>query len=82
MASEFISAYEMPQILEKAHMGGNTVISLIVDYCVFDGSGLDDFQTVNPPNEPLIAMTPANQGKTLVKLVTTIKNKLSTETME
>ncbi len=63
MASEFISDYELPQILEKARMGGTTIVSLIIDYCIFDSSGLDDFQTVNSPSEPLISMTPAEQGK-------------------
>lgn len=79
MASEFISDYELPQILEKARISGTTIVSLIVDYCSFEGSGLEDFQTANSPDKPLIAMAPAEQGKTFVDLATKIKNKLLTE---
>ena len=79
LASEFIKDFELPQILEKARTGGTTVVSLIVDYCSFEGSGLDEFQTANSPSNPLIAMTLAEQSKTLNDLATKIKNKLLTD---
>ena len=78
MASEFISDYELPQILERAGAGGTIVIPLIVDYCLFAGSGLDEYQSINSPDNPLIAMTVPEQGKTLLKLAQTIKKHLPT----
>lgn len=79
LASEFIRDYELPRLLEKASTGGTTIVSLIVDYCAFNGSGLSEFQSVNSPNQPLIAMSPAEQSKTLNELATKVSAKLLSE---
>ena len=78
LASEFIRDYERPMILERANKGGTHIVSLIIGYCQFEGSGLDGYQSINGPNKPLIAMTEAEQQKAMLDLATTIKLLLQT----
>ena len=79
LASEFISEYELPQLLSRAQVGGTTILPVIVAPSLFVGSGLDAFQTINPSSKPLISITVSEQEEILVKLATTIRNKLLAE---
>jgi TIR domain len=79
MASEFISEYELPQLLSRAESGGTTILPVIAAPSLFIGSGLDVFQAINSPSKPLISMTVSEQEEALVKLATTIRNKLLAE---
>lgn len=78
LGSEFISDYERPMILERADKGGTRIVSLITDYCQFKGSGLDEYQCINTPNKPLIAMTEAEQHKAMFDLAETVTELLQT----
>jgi hypothetical protein len=78
IASDFISEHELPQILSRAESGGTTILPIIVGPCLFDGSGLDVFQTVNPPNSPLAAMSSVEQEQILVDLALAIQKRLGT----
>jgi hypothetical protein len=79
MASEFISEYELPQLLSRAEAGGTTILPVNVAPSLFSGSGLDIFQAINPPTRPLISMTVPEQEETLVRLATTIRDRLLAE---
>jgi hypothetical protein len=79
LASEFISEYELPQLLSRAEVGGTAILPVNVSPCLFTGSGLDVFQAINPPNKPLTSMTISEQEETFVKLAMTIRNKLLSE---
>jgi hypothetical protein len=78
LASDFISEYELPQILSRAESGGTSILPVIVAPCLFDGSGLDVFQTINPPHSPLAAMASVEQEETLVNLAIAIQKRLGT----
>jgi transcriptional regulator with XRE-family HTH domain len=57
LASDFIVDNELPPLLEKAEAEGATIISVILKPCRFTReSGLARYQTVNPPDRPLISV--------------------------
>ena len=79
LASDFISEHELPKLLFHAKKGGTTILPLIVAPCLFEGSGVDIFQAVNPPEKPLVEMTASERERTLVKLAETISKRLAVE---
>jgi TIR domain-containing protein len=76
LASDFISKYELPTLLSHAETKGTRILSVILSHCLFDGSGLDVFQTVNSPSKPLKDMTRAGRDKTWVNLAKAIQESL------
>jgi hypothetical protein len=68
LASKFIVEYELPRLLEQAASGGTQIIPVLVSYCLFKSSRLSQFQAVNPPDRPLIAMGTAERDQTLMKV--------------
>ena len=79
IASDFISEHELPKLLLHAKRGGTTILPLIVAPCLFEGSGIDIFQAVNPPEKPLVEMSASERERTLVKLAETISKRLAVE---
>lgn len=79
LASDFIDEHELPKILSRAKTGGTTILPVIVSPCLFVGSGIDVFQSVNSPDSPLVEMVPAERERTLVKLAQVISQKLTAE---
>jgi len=79
LASDFIEEHELPKILSRAKTGGTTILPVIVSPCLFVGSGIDVFQSINSPDLPLVEMAPAERERTLVKLAQIISQKLTEE---
>ncbi len=79
LASDFISEHELPKLLLHAKRGGTTILPLIVAPCLFEGSGVDIFQSVNSPEKPLVEMSASERERTLVKLAETISKRLAVE---
>ncbi len=79
LASKFIVEHELPKLLQRAKSGGTTILPLIVSPCLFVGSGVDIFQSINAPDKPLIAMTSSERERTLVKLAEIISKELTGE---
>jgi TIR domain-containing protein len=76
LASSFILEFELPKVLQQAEFGGTAMHPIIVSHCLYESSRLKDFQSVNPPNKPLIAMSTAEQEQTLVSEALSIQNVL------
>jgi hypothetical protein len=79
LASDFIEEHELPKILSRAKTGGTTILPVIVSPCLFVGSGIDVFKSINSPDSPLIEMLPAERERTLVELARVISKKLTEE---
>ena len=79
LASDFIAEHELPQLLLRAKVGGTTVLPLIISPCMFVSSGMDEFQAVNSPENPLSRMAFYEREKLLVKIAEIISGKLSIE---
>ncbi len=56
LASDFIVDHEMEPLLQAAQQRGVEVISVVLGACSFGDSELSDFQSINPPSEPLNRM--------------------------
>lgn len=76
IASDFISEYELPTLLSRAKTEGTRILSVILSHCLFNRSGLEFFQTVNPPTKPLSEMTKGERDRVWVSLAKTIQASL------
>lgn len=67
LASKFIARYELPRLLKQARTGGTRIFLVIVSYSLFEDTPLGQFQAVNSPDRPLVAMGVAEREQTLMK---------------
>ena len=83
LASDFISANELPRLLSAAESEGAIILPLIVKPCRFQQTaGLSEFQAVNSPSEPLISMTESDSEQTFVMLANRISEIFALENVE
>jgi TIR domain len=69
LASDFIDKDELPPLLAAAEDKGTMILPLIIGPCRFSKiPSLSQFQALNPPSEPLISMSKADQEQTFVSL--------------
>src|SRR5262245_1049858 len=69
LASDFIAENELPPLLAAAEKDGLLILSLILRPSLFDETeSLFKYQSVNPPSEPLIKLSPGEQDECFVKL--------------
>ncbi|NTW50168.1 MAG: TIR domain-containing protein [Chlorobiales bacterium] len=62
LASDFIKDNELPPLLKAAKNDGATILSVILEPCLFDmHKELSQFQTVNDPKKPLSGLTEHEQ---------------------
>lgn len=74
VASDFIAKNELPPLLAAAQDRGLTILSLIVGPSQFENMPeLSRFQAVNPPSQPLIGLSKAEQETILVTLANRIR---------
>ncbi|MFZ2286213.1 MAG: leucine-rich repeat domain-containing protein [Bacteroidales bacterium] len=74
LASEFVQKEELPRILDKAKNAELRVMSIIINYCRFkENSKLSKYQSLNPPETPLIGMAEDKQSQYLYKLTKDIE---------
>lgn len=76
LASDFIDENELPPLLKAAEQDQATILSVIIRPCSFQRTPLNEYQTVNPPNQPLSGMSKHDQEMLFVKLADTIERKL------
>ncbi|HEY0755489.1 MAG TPA: TIR domain-containing protein, partial [Ktedonobacteraceae bacterium] len=76
MASDFITRYELPQILFRAMTHGTVILLIHVSPCNIDGSGLERFHPINTPNKPLAQLGPSERDKILTQTVCIICQRL------
>lgn len=81
LASDFIAQHELPELLSRAAVGGTVILPIVVSPCLFNGTGLSAFQTVNPPDKPLSAMTASDRERVWVTVAEAIKKRLELTNM-
>lgn len=72
LASDFITDQEVPRLLRAAEEAGTLVLTLIVSPSRFAESALARFQTINAPDDPLIAMKTPQREDTFVRLAAAV----------
>lgn len=62
LASDFIVENELPPILKKAEVEGTRIVPIILKPCRFSREKhLSQFQSLNPPDKPLLSMSDVEQ---------------------
>ncbi len=79
LASEFVTAQEIPQLLKAAESRGLKIIWVPISYCMFDETELTDYQATHDPQNPLESMEKWQQDKALFEICNQIKMALRTE---
>ncbi len=75
LASDFIADNELPPLLAAAEAKGARILSVIVRPCRFTKTrDLAQYQSVNPADQPLSALSEAEQEEYLVKVTEDIEN--------
>ncbi|SIN75691.1 TIR domain-containing protein [Singulisphaera sp. GP187] len=78
LASTFIADNELPPLLAAAKYDGAFIMPVIVSPCRFSATPvLSDFQAVNSPSQPLVALRRARREALWVKLTNDIEDALS-----
>lgn len=78
LASDFISAIELPALLQSAETRGLNIIPVIISPSGFQKHPiLSDFQAVNDPQKPLISLNKAERERILVEVTDSIKDELN-----
>lgn len=79
LASDFIAEDELPPLLASAQDQGVQIMPVILKPCGFKRNRvLSQFQSVNPPEKPVLGMSDIEQGQIWEKLIDDIQDALST----
>jgi hypothetical protein len=73
LASEFITKYELPNLLEKSQKDGTFIISILLSPSRFKRTKLSEFQAVNSPDDPITSMSQNDQEATFDKVAEMIE---------
>jgi hypothetical protein len=77
LASDFITMDELPPLLRAAEKRGTLILPVIVKPCRFEQTeGLCDFQAVNSPSKPLVALHSARREELFSRLSGVIEEAL------
>ncbi len=68
LASEFITANELPPILDAAKQQQMTILWVCLSDCMYENTPIERYQAAHDPSKPLVGMAPAKQIKTLKKI--------------
>lgn len=75
MASQFITDNELPPLLNKSLTKGLKIIPVIISPCIL--GGLSKYQSVNPPDKPMVDMKRGDRERTWVKVVEDLTDALN-----
>ncbi|MBV9718257.1 MAG: GAF domain-containing protein [Candidatus Eremiobacteraeota bacterium] len=75
-ASDFIARQELPTILSTAQDHGARILPIVISPSAYQRSPLSIFQTVNPPSQPLAAMSKTEQDAVFDKVMRAIESEL------
>ncbi len=75
MASQFITDNELPPLLNKSGTKGLKIIPVIISPCIL--GGLSKYQSVNPPDKPMVDMKRGDRERTWVKVVEDLTDALN-----
>ena len=82
LASDFIAQNELPPMLAAAKSQGVAVMPVIVSECLFDDSGLEEFQSVNSLQKPLAALRKSQQEAVFANLARALRTTLARSSSE
>ena len=68
LASDFINKIELPSLLKAERQSGVSILQMIVNPYLYELSGLNDFQCINPPDKPLGGMEESEREQYYLKL--------------
>jgi len=74
LASEFVHNEELPRILKRAEEGSTKIYSLILRPSSYVKSPLGQFQSFNPPSEPLSKLKVYEREELLVRFADLIED--------
>lgn len=82
-ASDFITDYELPKILERAELNGNIILPLILSPCRFNRDPiLPLYQAINTPDRPVSSLNENEQLKVFDRLAKIVEGILLGEEMD
>ena len=73
LASDFISEVELPTLLQAASNGGLKVCWILISSCLYETSGLIEFQAAHNIDEPLDSLNDSKLNVTLANIARQIK---------
>lgn len=73
LASDFISEYELPRLLNAAKMQELTLVWIAISGSMYKETEIAEFQAANDPFLPLDRLNPSQQNDTLVEICDKIK---------
>ena len=77
MASDFIIDNELPPLLEGARERGTRILPVVLKPCRFErDANLSQFQSVNPPSEPVLLLSPGEQERVWDKVAYAIETEI------
>jgi formylglycine-generating enzyme required for sulfatase activity len=68
LASEFITSKELPHLLKAAEHEGLKILWIPVEYCLYEYTDIEKYQSVHPPTRPLSALKPAEVNAALLAI--------------
>ncbi len=81
LASDFVEN-ELPMLLDINRAKGTVILSIITNYCAFQGTKLSQFQAVNTSSTPLSSMNKSKQEKLWNEVSGYVKNATLSPTTE
>jgi hypothetical protein len=84
LASDFIASQELPSLISAVAARGTRIYPLVVGYCAYKLSLLEEYEAFNDPDMPLEALTRPEQNRILNEIASIVDRDLreSTGTME
>jgi hypothetical protein len=79
LASDFISAHELPRLLEAAKDEGLKILWLAVRSSMYQNTEVERYQALNDPGRPLAEFSRALRDKALVEICERIKHECAWE---
>ena len=80
LASDFILNEELPRLLSAAENDGVVIIPVILGPCAFNEvEDLAQFQSINPPTQPLSALSKSKREQVLVRLSSAVSGALAAQ---
>jgi hypothetical protein len=76
LASEFIANDELPYILENAETNGVIPLWVCIEDCLYEGTGLENYQCLNDPKMPLTSLSPEEQNRQIVAVCRDIRSRM------
>jgi hypothetical protein len=73
LASDFITKYELPQLLKANKEKGLTILWIAVSASLYEETEIAKYQALNDPARPLDSLTRSERNQVLVKICQQIK---------